>query len=471
MNPSKTAFRKIPASRRGFLKSAFTATAAFHIIPRSVLGGAGHVPPSDRVVLAMVGAGGRGMNNLKSFLQHKDVHIAAIADVAEETDYSKWYYRERGGRKPALAQIKKRRGAGAKCNVYVDFRKMLAAEKNIDGVVVSVPDFTHTIAALDAIRRGKHVYVEKPLARTVYEVRKLTEEAEKAGVVTQMGIQGHADEGLRLTAEWIRDGAIGTVREVHAWSDHVNRSGCTDGWPEGEYAVPRGFDWDLWLGPAEYRPYHPAYTPARWRDFWDFGTGKIGDMGCHNMDPAFYALELGYPEWIEARTAHADDIHRPFASMVHFKFPARVNGPPVKLVWYGGLLPATPEDLEPGRQLTGGGNGILFIGDKGKMMCGGWAGTPRLIPEEKMQAYHRPPKTIPRTPGIYRDWIDAIKNGRKSCADFQYCGPMTETILAGVVSMRCREKLYWDGVAMRATNHTEAERFIVPSYSNGWTLD
>ncbi|MBN1999267.1 Gfo/Idh/MocA family oxidoreductase [candidate division KSB1 bacterium] len=470
MKNIKTMNLKNQSNRRGFIKKTSTA-AVFTIVPRFVLGGSGYVPPSDRLILAMVGTGGRGMNNLKSFLQHDDVQIAAIADVTEEADYSDWYYKEPGGRKPGIEQIKRRYGDDAKCNVYIDFRKMLEVEKTIDAVVVSIPDFSHTVVALDAIRRGKHVYVEKPLAHTIYEVRKLTEEAKKAGVVTQMGIQGHADEGLRLTAEWIKDGAIGAVHEVHAWSDHVNRSGCMEGWPQGNYDIPKGLDWNLWLGPAKYRPYHPAYTPASWRDFWDFGTGKIGDMGCHNMDPAFFALDLGYPEWIEARIAYADEIHRPFASMVFFQFPARGNKPPVKLVWYGGLIPPTPEDLEPGRQLTGGGNGILFIGKKGKMMCGGWAGTPRLIPETKMKAYQLPPKTLARTPGIYRDWIDAIKNGRKSCADFEYCGPMTEVVLAGAVAMRCREKLYWDGPGMKATNYPDAERFIVPEYCNGWTLE
>ena len=239
-----------------------------------------------------------------------------------------------------------------------------------------------------AIDRKKHVYIEKPLARTISEVRTLTKAAAEAGIVTQLGHQGHGNDGIRLTREWIQDGAIGPVTEVHAWCDGANRS-C-GGRPSDSPPVPHGLDWDLWLGPAPRVPYHPDYTPCGWRYFWEFGTSKIGDMGSHNMDPAFFALDLGHPEWVEARSAWGDREMRPFVSIVDYQFPARGAMPPVRLTWYEGLMPRRPEELEEGRVLTGDGNGILFVGEKGKIMCPGWAGNPRMIPETEMRGYTLP---------------------------------------------------------------------------------
>ena len=464
-------------SRRQFIHRVGAGAASATIVPRYVLGGSGFTPPSEKLNIAMIGAGGQGMQNIRNLLQERDVQIIALADVAEESDYSHSYHQVPGGRKPGYERIKAvydndpAREDYPDVNVYVDFRRMLDQESEIDAVVVAIPDHTHATAALTAIWMGKHVYVEKPLARTIYEVRKVTEAAREAGVVTQMGIQGHGGEGLRLTYEWIRDGAIGDVTEVHSWSAGPNTAACRVDAPEGSVPVPDGLDWDLWLGPAYPRPYSPHYAPLGWRDYWHFGTGKIGDMGCHNMDPAFFVLDLGYPEWVQARSAWGDPDKRPFASTVYYQFPARDTMPPVKMTWYSGLMPPRPDELEPGRDLSEDyGNGILFIGDKGKLMCPGWAGMPQLIPDSRMRAYERPPKTLPRVGDIYKDWINAIKTGTKASSDFEYSGPLTEVILLGVVAMRTEEKLYWDGPNMVATNHTEAQQYVQPEYYNGWVL-
>ena len=462
-------------TRRRFLTRAGSAVAAATLVPRHVLGGAGFTPPSDKLNVVMIGAGGQGMQNTKNLLQQDDVQIVALADTVEWADYSRFYHADPGGRKPTYDRISRHYASNpatagySDCRVYIDFRKMLDQTKDYDAVVVSTPDHTHAVAAMAAINRKKHVYIEKPLARTISEVRKLTEAAAEAGIVTQLGHQGHGDEGIRLTREWIRDGAIGPVTEVHAWCDGPNRAGST-GRPTEAPPVPEGLDWDLWIGPAPKRPYHPDYTPCGWRYYWDFGTSKIGDMGSHNMDPAFYALDLGHPEWTEARSAWGDREKRPYVSIVHYQFPARGEQPPVRLVWYEGLMPPRPEELEPGRDLTGRGNGILFIGEKGKIMCPGWAGNPRIIPESKMKEYARPPKTIKRVGGIYRDWIDAIKSGGKASSDWSYSGPFIESILSGVLAMRAEEKLYWDWDDMKATNYPDAEPMIFPEYHNGWTL-
>jgi predicted dehydrogenase len=469
--------KKHQPSRRTFLKAAGTTVAAPTILPRYVLGGPAYTAPSDKLNVGIVGAGGQGMTNLKAILDNDDVQIVAIADTALEADYSNSYHKHWGGRKPGYEVVTnyyKEKASSQDypdCQVYIDFREMLDKEKHIDAVCISTPDHTHYIIGKAAVERGKHIYVEKPLCRTIYETRKLTELAREAGVVTQMGTQGHAGEGIRLTVEWLRAGAIGTVREIHSWSEGASRGGAVNGPPKETPPIPEGLDWNLWLGPAEYRPYHPDYTPRSWRTWWDFGTGKMPDMGLHHMDPAFWALDLGYPEWTQSRGAWGDHDKRPFAAMHYFKFPAKGDRPKVYLTFYSGLMPPRPEELEDGRDFTGHGNGILFIGDKGKMMCDGWGGAPRLIPESRMQEYERPPKTLPRVKGgHHRDWLDAIKEGRQAGSNFDYAGPFTESILMGIVALRTGERLYWDGPNMKTTNFADAEQYIIPEYYNGWIL-
>ncbi len=465
-------------SRRDFLGRTAAATAAFTIVPRHVLGARGYTAPSNKLNIAVIGTGGQGKNNIRGLLRHADVQVMAICDVTEQADYSRFYYRGVAGRGPVKKLIDEhyaKQKATPKykpCAVYVDFRKMFEQEKGIDAVLIATPDHIHAVAAMAAIGNGKHVYCEKPLAHSVYETRKVTEAARAAGVATQMGNQGHSSETIRLTCEWIWDGAIGDVREVHAWS--TTGIGWADyrvARPKETQPVPAGMDWDLWLGPAKKRPYHIAYAPYNWRGWWDFGTGAIGDMACHNMDPAFWALKLGHPYSVEGSATNINAETTPFGSIVRYQFAARGAMPPVKMTWYsGGLMPPRPEELEPGRRLGGGGNGILFVGDKGKIMCGGWGGSPRIIPETKMQEYKRPAKTIARSKGHHRDWLDACKGGPPASSNFNYSGPMTEVILLGNVALRAREKLAWNAEKMKATNSDKADQYIKPEFHNAWTI-
>jgi predicted dehydrogenase len=463
-------------SRRKFLNYAASSTAALTIVPRYVLGGKKYIAPSDILNIAIIGTGGQGINNMKDLLRYPDIQIAAISDVNEESDYSQTYYGGTAGRYPALAVLKNHYESQPDlkqkklCPDYVDFRDMLDKEKAIDAVLIATPDHIHATAALAAIGAKKHVFCEKPLTHSIYETRVVTEAARATKVATQMGNQGHSSEDIRLMVEWIRDGAIGPVREVHAWTEagkdslieRVTR-------PEGTPPVPDGLDWQHWLGPVEYRPYHPEYFPYNWRGWWAFGNGALGDMGCHNIDAAFWALDLRYPESVEASTVELNDETAPVASIVNYRFPARGDLPPLKLTWYdGGLQPPRPEELEPERRM--GEDGLLFVGDKGKILAGGWSESPRIIPETKMRAYKRPAETIPRVEGHRRDWIDACKGGTPSSANFDYGGPLTELVLLGVVAMRMQKKLYWDGPNMKATNAPEADEYIRPEYHNGWTL-
>ena len=382
-NPSSTG-----PSRRSFMGTAAGATAGIMIVPRHVLGGTGFQAPSDTVNVAIVGyKHGMGTSNLMNVV--KSDNIVALCDC-DESD--------------AAAAAMKRRGTAdkfPKAILHKDFRVMLEKQKDIDAVLIATPDHTHAVIAMAAMQLGKHVYVQKPLTRTISEARALTEAARKYKVVTQMGNQGHSEEGLRLMQEWLDAGAIGQVREVQCWTNRPI-------WPQGmprpteTMAVPDGLDWDLWIGPTQMRAFHKTYHPFGWRAWQDFGAGAMGDMGCHVMDAAFTILKLGSPTSVvtsEAfnflppapgqggfgqRVAYNDSY--PPASIIHMSFPGRGNMPPVKLHWYdGGLLPERPEDLEPERKLPE--SGTIFIGDKGKMWCETYSESPRLIPESAMTAF------------------------------------------------------------------------------------
>lgn len=284
------------------------------------------------------------------------------------------------------------------------------AERTIDAVLVAAPNHVHAVAALAAIRAGKGVYCEKPLTHSVYEARRVAEAARKAKVATQMGNQGHSSDDIRRAVEWIRDGAIGDVREVHAWRGGPNRQMPAQR-PAETPPVPKGLDWDLWLGPAKERPYHPAYAPLLFHYWWDFGSGTLGNFGCHTLDTAVWALELGHPAMVEASSTPLNDETTPAAAMYHWKFPARGARPPVDLFWYdGGLAPPRPDCLEPERDLPREG-GSLIVGDKGALLSGVWSASPRIIPEKRMQEVRLPPRTIPRSEGHHRDWINACKGG------------------------------------------------------------
>jgi predicted dehydrogenase len=435
-------------SRRGFLRSAATTAAAFTIVPRHVLGGSGYTPPSEKLNIAFIGAGGQGERNIA---QLSSENIAALCDVDEE-------------RAAKTFQLY------PKAKKYRDFRKMLEKEKNIDAVVVTTPDHTHAVAAMIAIRLGKHVYCEKPLTHSILEARRLTEIAREANVVTQMGIHHHAGRALRLAVEVIRSGAIGEVRQVHIWTSRpevlwaqgVDR-------PKDTPAAPSTLAWDLWLGPAPYRPYHPAYVPFTWRGWWDFGTGAFGNMGCHVMDLAFWALDLGRRAVsVEARTTRFNSETYPTASLIRYEFAALWGMSPVTVTWYdGGLLPWRPKELEEGRNLPS--HGGLYVGEKGTILVPLGDG-PRLIPESKMKDFKRLQPTLPRSPGHYQEWIEACKGGPKPLANFDYSGPLTEIVLLGNIAIRTGKKLDWDGPNMRVTNLPEANEYLHRRYRKGWTL-
>ncbi|NOX87434.1 MAG: Gfo/Idh/MocA family oxidoreductase [Calditrichaeota bacterium] len=441
-------------SRRRFLGQASLAAAAFTIVPRHVLGGKGYKAPSDTLNIACIGVGGKGYGDLHSVSTE---NIVALCDVDEERAAK------------AFSEF-------PKAKKYFDFRRMLDKEhKHIDAVTVSTPDHTHAVAAMAAISYGKHVFVQKPLTHTIYEARKLAEAARKKKVITQMGNQGHAGEGARLICEWIWDGAIGDVYEVHAWTNRpIWPQGINVTRPQEIPTTPPTLHWNLWLGPAPWRPYHPAYVPFSWRGWWDFGTGALGDMGAHIMDQPYWALKLEYPESVEATSTPFNNETYPQASIIRYLFPARGNMPPVKLLWFdGGLKPPRPDDLEEGRRMGEKGGGVIFYGTKGKLMCSVYGNNPRLIPESKMKEYKLPPKTIPRSPGIHEEWIQAIKNGTQATSNFDYAARLTETMLLGNIALRMEEQnriLHYDGQNMRFTNSDEANALIKPEFRKGWTL-
>jgi predicted dehydrogenase len=441
-------------SRRNLLRGGLAA-ATVTIVPRHVLGGSGRTPPSEKLNIAGVGIGGQGRSDLHDL---SGENIVALCDVD-------WAY--------AAETFKEY----PKAKQYRDFRHMLEKENNIDAVVVATPDHVHAVVTMMAIKMGKHVYCEKPLTRTVYEARAIAEAARESKVATQMGNQGMAFEGNRLINEWLWDGALGDVREVHAWSDRPTHNGELF-WDQGvdrpkdTPSVPETLDWDLWLGPAPYRPYHPAYAPFRWRGWWDFGSGGLGDMGIHNLAPVWSALKLGAPVSVHASSTLFNDETLPLASTVHYEFAARDGMPPVKLHWYdGGIIPPRPDELEADRELSRE-DGLIFVGDKGTMYVEGWGGnSPRLIPEAKMRAYQRPPKTLPRSIGHHAEWLKACKEGAPTRSSFDFAGPLTEAVLLGTVCARVGgKKLLWDSQNLKVTNVPEANQYLHYEYRKGWTL-
>lgn len=450
----KNGGRNSNLSRRDFVGGA-AAVTAFTIVPRYVLGGAGNTAPSEKLNIAGIGVSGRGAGDLEAL---ESENIVALCDVD-------WRH--------ARGTFKRYPNA----EKYKDFRKMLEKEdKNIDAVMVAAPDHIHAPASMMAIKMGKHVYCEKPLTHSVYEARKVAEAARKAGVATQMGNQGQASEQTRLMCEMIWGGAIGAVREVHVWTDRPNRGLNSVYWPQGidrpkeTPPVPDTLDWDLWLGPAPQRPYNPAYLPFKWRGWWDFGTGAMGDIGCHALDPVFRALKLGAPTSIEGISTLVNRETYPLSSKIHYEFPARGDMPPVKVTWYdGGMRPPRPEELEDGRQV--GDNGKLFIGDKGKML------DERIIPETKMKEYGKPKQLLDRSPGHHIEWIEACKGGKPAGSKFDHAGPLAEAVLLGNVALRPelkeignRKKLLWDPEKFEITNMPEANQFLRREYREGWTL-
>jgi predicted dehydrogenase len=461
MNEKKS---KESMSRRKFIGGMAATTAAFTIVPRHVLGGKGYTSPNDKLNIAVIGAGGKGTSDMYSVSTE---NIVALCDVDD---------RKMAGTLKRTKESEDRQELSAvleKAPKYKDFRVMLDKEKNIDAVTISTPDHTHTVAAMAAIQRGIHTFVQKPLTHTVKEARILREATKKAGVITQMGNQGHAGEGIRLIAEWLADDAIGEVDEVYCWTNRpVWETGMDR--PKEIPSVPPELDWVLWLGPAPFRPYHPAYAPWSWRAWCDFGTGALGDMGAHIFDIPYETLKLEYPTTIQASSTKFNGDSWPVAEVIRYEFPARGKMPPLKFTWYdGGMMPPRPEELEPGRRMGDSDGGVLYLGKKGKIMCGCYGSNPRIIPETKMKTYKQPEKTIPRSPGIHQEWVQSIKKGVQATSNFEYASKLVETMMLGNIAVRLADKntpLEWDGKKGEITNLPEANEFLIRPYVNGWSL-
>lgn len=467
-------------SRRKFVKASATSLAVFTIVPRHVLGGVGHVAPSDTVFIAGIGVGGKGESDLTSIAESPNARIAYLCDVDDR-----------------MAVDSKANFPKAK--YYRDFREMLDKEgKNIDAVTVSTPDHTHAIATLTAMQMGKHVYVQKPLTHSIKEARLLTEAAKKYKVVTQMGNQWASAEPVRRTQEIVDAGLIGDVTRVLAWTDRpVWPQGIPT--PTGNFEVPPELEWDLWLGPAENIDYNPAYLPFNWRGWWAFGTGALGDMGCHIMDPFFRIFPIGYPTEVECSTTTAwEGFFKvanykdscPASAVIHLKFPRTDGKGTIKLTWMdGGLRPERPEELGADEDIGDLSNGYIFEGTKGKLI-GNYASAPVLLPTSRKEEADAVPITLPRVPdGHYVDWVNGCLQGYEKAelsSPFEYAGPFTEAVLMGNLAIRAymhqernsegrtiypgRKKLLWDAENMKITNFDLANEFVMRTYRSGWTI-
>ena len=463
------------ASRRKFIRDSALAASGFFIVPRHVLG-KGYIAPSDKLNIAGIGVGGKGQSDIANFFKSGNANIVALCDVDDRS-------------------AKESRTKFPKAPYYKDFRQMLDKEhKNIDAVSVSTPDHVHAVAALSAMQLGKHVYVQKPMTHDIYEARTLTEAAKRYKVVTQMGNQGSSGDGVRQMQEWYKAGAIGDAHTVICWT---NRPVWPQGFgkPKGKEDVPPELDWDLWLGPNEWEEYHRGYVPFNWRGYWTFGTGALGDMGCHIIDPAFKTVGLGYPNTVECSVANVYEKmwnasyypeSCPLASSLKLNFPMKNGKPDVKLYWMdGGIMPERPEELLEGERMGDDGGGAIIVGTKGKMMCGTYGLNPTLLPTSRNKDVSVP-QTIARVPGgqegHYAQWVNACIAGygkQEVSSPFEYAGPLTETILMGNLALRAwnikennkltgRKKLLWDAANMKITNYEPANQFVKRTYRDGW---
>jgi predicted dehydrogenase len=468
--------------RRSFLKNSALAAAGFSIVPRHVLGGPGFVAPSDKLNMAAIGCGGKGDVNIRLAFNNGSDNIAALCDVDDR-------------------QSKKYREQFSSAPYFRDYREMLdKAGKTFDAVIVSTPDHMHTPIAMAAMQLGKHVYVEKPLTHDIYEARMLTEAARKYRCVTQMGNQGSSGDATRQIETYIQKGVIGRVHKVECWTNRPV-------WPQGvkspkdrgeSQPVPPEVDWKLWLGTAPYRDYHEAYMPFRWRGYWDYGTGALGDMGCHFMDVPFRALKLKYPTSVECsvgsvfgdffKEAFYDDVCPP-SSAIHLTFPSddrKVKE--IKFSWYdGGIRPALPDGIPYEVMFASNDGGMIFYGSKGMLTAGLFGNNPRLFPEEKFEGKKLPAPEKPlvegKTEGHQQQWVKACKEGywAYTSSSFDESGPLTETVLMGNLATRSylfrengkfpgRKKLLWDGENMKITNFDYANQFVRRQYEGGYSL-
>ncbi|MES2882831.1 MAG: Gfo/Idh/MocA family oxidoreductase [Bacteroidota bacterium] len=472
-------------NRKSFLKNTSLTAAGFFIIPRHVLG-RGFVAPSDRLIIAGIGVGGKGQSDIANFYKSGKADIGFLCDVDSRR---------------AANSVK----AFPKARYYTDWREMLDKEhKNFDAVSVSTPDHNHAVQTHAAMQLGKHVYVQKPLTHDVYEARLLTDAAKKYNVVTQMGNQGASGDGVLQLMEWYDAKEIGNVHTVYAWTDRpVWPQGIQ--WPAQKAPVPEGLNWDLWLGTAPYKDYIQKLVPFNWRGWWDYGTGALGDMGCHLIEPAFRVLDLQYVSDVQASvgSVFVDEFKRgyfpescPPSSHVTMTFPrtSKTKGP-VTLHWMdGGIQPDRPNELGPNELFGDGGNGCLFIGTKGKMMCGTYGANPRLLPTSKTaetkvkQRYARVPGGAE---GHYAQWVEASiagKGKKQLSSPFEIAGPLTEALLMANLAIRAHDiqkkdaagkvagypgrglELVWDKDAMKVTNFDEVNQFVKREYRDGYKL-
>lgn len=442
-------------NRRTFLQAA-GATASTFMILKS--GSARTYAANEKLNIASIGAGGRAAGDIQAVASE---NIVALCDVDQNRAAAMF------NKFPQAKQFK-------------DYRLMLQElEPQIDAVIVGTPDHHHFPASMAAIRLGKHVYCEKPLTHSVWEARQLTAAARDAGVATQMGNQAQAAEETRLVQEFVMDSAIGQIREAHVWTDRPLRGLSDVYWPQGvprptdRPPVPDSLAWDLWLGPAPERPYHPDYVPFRWRGWWDFGTGALGDIACHYFDPVFRALQLGAPSTVEAVSTQVNDETYPLGSMITFHFPNRGDKAALKLVWYdGGLRPPRPKAIQEGDVM--GPNGIMLVGEDDALLMSDWNRW-TLYPEQRAKDYGAPPKKLERSPGHHVEWIQACKGGPAAGSNFDVAGPMTEAILLGNVALRSqlrepltRAQLEWDAEKLAFTNNPAANQFLRREYRDGW---
>lgn len=479
----------LSSSRRNFIKSTALAASGLMIIPRHVMGGPGFVAPSDRLVVAGIGVGGKGESDIYSFAQTGKADIGFLCDVDDRRAAT------------SVARF-------PKAKYYRDWREMFEKEAgNFDAVSVSTPDHNHAVQALAAMELGKHVYVQKPLTHDIYEARRLTEAAQRQKVVTQMGNQGASGDGVRKLKEWFNADLIGKVHTVYCWTDRpVWPQGIP--WPQEPAPVPAGLDWDLWLGTAPYKEYIEGLVPFNWRGWWDYGTGALGDMGCHLIEAPYTVLELGYPKDVQCSvgSVYVDEFKRgyfpescPPSSHVIMSFPEneRTDGE-LTMHWMdGGIQPMRPEELGPNETFGDGGNGVLFIGTKGKMMCGTYGENPRLLPTSKT-AEVNVPQQYERVPGgadgHYGQWVEGAIAGhgqKEMSSPFEIAGPLTETLLIANLAIRGIDirkektnekgetyyaypgrdiKMIWDAENMKVTNLDEANKFVRRDYRDGWKL-
>ncbi len=443
-------------NRRDFIGTSTIAVTGFTIVPSLTVSGMGHMAPSDKLNIAGIGIGGKGSDNLANVAKTQNIVALCDVDWSDRTDKVFKTYPD--------------------AKKYKDFRIMLDKQKDIDAVIIATPDHTHAVITLEAIKRGKHVYTEKPLTHTVKEARILTNAAREYKVASQMGNSGQAGEGPRRLREMIWDGVIGSVREVHLWTDRSNKGLFETYWPQGVKRpedtppVPENLDWDLFVGPAPMRPYHPSYHPFKWRGWLDFGCGSLGDMGCHIFDPVFRALKLKYPTSVQAVSTLVNQETYPLGSIVRYEFPKREDMPPVSLTWYdGGLRPLRIPELEDGEQM--GAGGVLFVGDKGKIL------DDKILSRSLRESYKKPEPYIPSSPGHYMEWILACKGGKPAGSNFDWAGPLTETVLLGNIALRkeLREQnsyksLNFDPEKLSFSNMPEADKFLHYEYRDGWSL-